>query len=313
MTSLLDLIRPEEFLVLLVLIVLLVFIGQQIARPDALTYQQARRLAATVIVLYCAGGIFAWEPSGIADLLLIVVRALFAAGFVFGASSILLAIVHRLVGDPVEAVVTKYTSWRAECRRRVALERERREAAARERRQRAEQARLAAERERERQRLAEEETVTEQERLARSADARSEVIRFYDEHAPLLAASHPSALFRTQLQTRFPDAVAPEDAWRAAQDLMAEMLPLIRQAREQERAEHEEQRQREEAQAEEERRRREPEERRQSIHRLTEWYEEEKASIEDRLAPGPERDVILHELYDRYDQLMKEALRELTP
>ena len=143
MTSLLDLIRPEEFLALLVLIVLLVFIGQQMARPNALTYQQARRVAATVIVLYCVLGIFAWEPSGVGDLFLILIRALFASGIVFGASGIILAVMHRLVGDPVEAVVSRFTAWRDDGRRRLAEEKARRDTAAREQREQAERTRQA--------------------------------------------------------------------------------------------------------------------------------------------------------------------------
>jgi hypothetical protein len=136
------------------------------------------------------------------------------------------------------------------------------------------------------------------------------VIGFYEVHAEPLAEALPPSLFRSQVETRFPESVTPEDAWQAAQDMIAEMLPLIAEAREKQRTE---QQKREEEAAAEERRQREPAERREAVHRLTEWYEQEKAAIEQRLPEGPERDVILHELHDRYDQLMKEALRELTP
>jgi len=68
---------------------------------------------------------------------------------------------------------------------------------------------------------------------------------FYEEHQGLIDAL-PPALFRTQLRNRFPEGGTPEEAWRAAQEMIAGMLPLIAQGRERQRAEREEQKQRDE-------------------------------------------------------------------
>lgn len=303
-------INLDETLTLLVLICLLVFTGWQMARPDTLAYRHACKSAAATLLLYGVLAVSAWGLSSAGDLLAIVVRAMLAAGIVFGLSSIILAAVYHTVGDPVQAVAGKFREWKAECERRVAQNEARREAAERARREREEQARLAPLLEEERRRQAEEAAQYRQHCDVRIDEARAEVIGFYDGHSELLAEALPPSLFRSQIETRFPESVTPEDAWQAAQDMLAEMLPLIAEAREKQRTEQQKQ---EEEAAEEERRQREPAQRREAIHRLTEWYEQEKVAIEQRLPEGPERDVILHELHDRYDQLMKEALRELTP
>lgn len=310
MYQILDWINPDDFVTLLVLICLLVFTGWQMAQPDLHAYRQARRVAGAALVLYIVLAVSAWGVPTASALLPIVVRAMLAAGIVFGLTSIVLAVVYRAVGDPMKAVAGKFREWKAECQQRSAQNQARREAAERERYERAELARRAPLLEEQRRRQAEETARNRQHREARVNEARAEVTAFYDGHAELLAEALPPSLFRSQIETRFPESVTPEDAWQAAQEMIAEMLPLIAEAREKQRTE---QQKRDEEAAKEERRQREPEERREAVHRLTEWYEEEKAAIEQRLPEGPERDVILHELHDRYDQLMKEALRELTP
>lgn len=313
MTDVLEWINLEDSLTLLVLIFLLIFIGGQMARPGSAVYGQARRLSAGTIVLYAALGIYAWGPSSAGDFVMILIRALFAGGVMFGTSLAILAAVHQAIGDPISAIVAKYRQWTEAGRRGAAEERSNREMAERQRRDREEAARRAPLLEQERQRKADEAARTERERHARTDEARAEVIRFYDAHADLLVEPLPPALLRSRLQNRFPASVAPEQAWQAAQEMIAEMLPLVAAAREQVRTEQEAARKHEEEAAEADRKRRKPDERREAIHRLTEWYEQEKKAIEERLPAGPERDIILHELYDRYDQLMKEGLRELTP
>jgi len=120
LNRILDWINLDEFLTLVVLICLLVFTARQMARPDSLVYRQARRLAGATIVLYAALGIHAWGLSSARDLLVILIRALLAAGVVFGTSTIILAVVHQVVGDPLTAIASKYRQWTAEYRRRSA-------------------------------------------------------------------------------------------------------------------------------------------------------------------------------------------------
>lgn len=245
MNELLDWINLDEFLTLVVLICLLVFTARQMARPNLLVYRQAGRLAGATVVLYAALGIHAWGVSSARDLLVILIRAILAAGVVFGIGTIMLAFVHHVVGDPLTAITSKYRQWTAEYRRQSAEEQARRQAAETERREREENARRAPILERERQRQTEETERAEREQHTRTDEARAELIGFYDGHAELLAESLPPSLFKSQLQTRLPETITPDQAWQAAQEMISEMLPLIAQARDCGRAEEEQAREHE--------------------------------------------------------------------
>ena len=245
MNALLDWINPEEFPTLVVLIGLLIFTARQMVRPDSLVYRQASRLAGATIVLYAALGIHAWGLSSARDLLVLLIRAILAAGVAFGISTLILAVVHHVVGDPMTAMASTYRQWTAEYHRRLAEEQARRQAAEAKRREREENARRAPILERERRRQADEAARVERERHARTDEARAEVIGFYDGHAELLAESLPSSLFKSQLQTRLPETITPDQAWQAVQEMIGEMLPLIAAARERVHADEEQAREQE--------------------------------------------------------------------
>lgn len=46
---------------------------------------------------------------------------------------------------------------------------------------------------------------------------------FYTDHADLLRGAYPALRFEAELRVRIPDAASPEDAWKAARDLIAEL------------------------------------------------------------------------------------------
>lgn len=60
----------------------------------------------------------------------------------------------------------------------------------------------------------------------------AEVEQFYAENRETLAAALPAALFRIQLQTRFPNSIHVDRAWLVAGEMLSEMLPLIEAGRE---------------------------------------------------------------------------------
>ncbi len=290
MAELLDIIRLEEIVEIGILIVLLAFIGGQFTKPTSQEFDKAKAIAGATLRLYAGAGIFAWGTHSISDVIVILLRASLAAGVMHGLALVLLT--------PASIV------WKR-LKRKPSL--------------RAPQPRPApppsppprVKSEDELQRELEEAERRRKEREAKVNDAKDEVIRFYDEH-PEIHDDYPPALFRTQITARFGEAT-PEQALAAAQDMISSMMSLITQARERRRAEEETDRQRQREAEAEEKKRQELEERRNSIERITDWYESEKAALEERLPDTLDRRNLLDALFDRYDQLLKEALREMRP
>jgi len=65
--------------------------------------------------------------------------------------------------------------------------------------------------------------------------------------------------------------------------------------------------------SEDERKRKESEERGTSFQKLAEWLLREQEIIKQSLPEGQDRDDALHQLFERYDQLMKETYAEMKP
>ena len=149
--------------------------------------------------------------------------------------------------------------------------------------------------------------------MNRIDDARNVAARFYDEHQQLLAESLPTALFQTQCQTRFPTGIGPEQAWSAAEQMIAEMLPQIAKARECKRADQDIERRLIEQAREEELRKKETEERRSAFLKLAEWYQHEQEIIRNSLPDELDQEDALRQLFKRYDQLMNETYSEMKP
>jgi hypothetical protein len=174
-----------------------------------------------------------------------------------------------------------------------------------------------------RRRQAEAETAAERQRLeaemirnqsdVQAIDAQYEVVRFYEENRWLLEDAMPPSLFRSHMHTRFPPHVNGAEAWSTASAMIGEMLPLIGAGRERRRTEEAEQKKRDEETAAAAKLERDLENSRHAVGRLAQWYEREKAKTEELLPEGPLRDVALMTLYDRFDQLLKEALQDSKP
>jgi hypothetical protein len=60
-----------------------------------------------------------------------------------------------------------------------------------------------------------------------SRKARSAVKHLYDKHAPSLHATCPPVLFNAELEARIPPKAPDEQAWKAARDMMDQLLRLL--------------------------------------------------------------------------------------
>ena len=287
MASFLDFIRLSEAPELIILAMLLAFIGGQMARPDSDTYRRARQITAAVFVLYTVTGIFAWGISGVTELLLIILRAALAATISFGLALVTLAPAEFLIGQAKRWMPARPTLPLHALKPAPPVPVAIRDFAAENR--------------------------AEKERMNRIDDARNVAARFYDEHQQLLAESLPTALFQTQCQTRFPTGIGPEQAWSAAEQMIAEMLPQIAKARECKRADQDIERRLIEQAREEELRKKETEERRSAFLKLAEWYQHEQETIRQSLPDELDREDAMRQLFQRYDQLMKDTYAEMKP
>lgn len=177
----------------------------------------------------------------------------------------------------------------------------------------AQERRLHAERDAEASRVAEASAKSASRSELAVIDARFEVIRFHETNRLFLEEALPASLFRSQLQTRFPSTLSGEQAWLTAREMITEMLPMVAAGRERRAAIEAERRKQTEEQAAAEKTQRDLENSRHAVGRLTQWYEREKARIVELMPECLERDVILQQLYERFDQLVKESIREMKP
>lgn len=313
MTEMLDLVRLEEFLPLVVLCLILLFIADKVTRPDAGVLTTSRRLTAVTFVVYLAAGTSNWRPSNATELLIVVLKACMAAGIVFAIAILVLGVVATTIVDPFGRIKGWFRRMYVDAEDRMKQRKAEQARFERQRREQLDERRRRSEMERERQHNADEAARRERERHSRTDEARAEVIRFYDLHAADLTESLPPPLFRSKLQTSFPEEVTPQRAWQEAQILIDEMLPMLVSAAEKRRAVDEEKRKEEERLNEARHAEQAAADRRHAVSRLTDWYEAERAAIEARLPEGQQRVIVLQELYDRYDQLVKEALQEIRP
>ena len=298
----LEWINLNELPELIVLIGLLWLIGQEMTQPTEFSNRWVRRIGVATLLVYVVGAIQTRPPYHVADLLAILVRALLAAGMVGGLASILVPLFHPLFQKTFIVMDNRRLGLFARARQWLTQRRAAWEAERRRRRSALEAARQARKAEATRRQAAVEAARTERRRRVSTDKARMTVIDFFTAHESLLTEKLPRALFRAQLQTRFPSGIAAQQAWLATQEMITDMLPLVGEARQ------ERQRKGEEQEA-----KRAQEKRPMTVPELTAWYEKTTREIEEHLPAGSEREDILNEVWDRYDELVKKTLRELQP
>lgn len=286
MTPILDLVQGD-ICSTLVLVLLLVLVGAAMVGSKPVLHQWGKRLAAAAGVGWVLYGASVDRPTSAADWTGLVLQSLLASGLMLGTAWVVLCVLGFLSAYTAAPLLRQVRGSVQAGRRRAAQALDQTARAeqeeARRRRERAEQERQAAEREGSRE-LAER---AERDRTAKCQDARAEVLRFYEDHAQLIHDAFPAGLFRAQLQTRFPDDITPEQAWQAAGDLIAGMLPLIAQGRERQR--------------EQEQQRRQQAERARSLERQIRALEEGLAQLTGSAAADP--DVVADEVRETRRQI----------
>jgi len=272
----------EDFPPLVVLIGLLIFIGGQMTRPTPETSRITRRVGYLTWVLYAVTAAYSWGVSGPTDFVGVVLRASLATGLVYGATLIAMPAIDAVSALMKAKPMPISQPWTPPPPPTVE------------------------------QKVVPKPEKSDHERKSQVDEARNEVMAFYDKHAEIHEA-YPLELLRSQLAARFVDELKVDQAWAAAQNLIADMLSKVAEVRSEQRVEQEKARTDEERAKEQQRKDNEPEEKRHAVHKLTDWYQAEKEAIEQRLPVGPDREDILRELFIRYDRLMKEALQEIRP
>lgn len=198
MIHLLDVIRLEETIEILLLVILLIFIGGQMTQRESEVFRKARRFSAAVFLLYAVIGVFVLSPSGMTEILIIVLRASLAAGLGFGLALILFAPVAYLI-EQARTFISKRTPKPLAIPNPPPLP--------------PIQYMIPVVDERERQQQLEEQKLAEAQRL--SAEQRREEARLrsdllYERHARQLAASFPRERFVQFVERYMGERTAPD-------------------------------------------------------------------------------------------------------
>ena len=288
MNDFLEWFRLEEMFQILALATLLIFIGEQLVRPDSETYRRARYFTSAVFLLYTGMGAYTFGPSSITELLIINIRALLACGLAYGLALVSFGpaafIIRRVKAVTLNKTKPAVVEPPTPTLQPVPMPRD-----------------FAAEEREEKQRM---DTIN---------DAKALASEFYDEHADALRESLPVALFKTHMHTKFPDNIAAELAWQAAQQMIADMIPLIAKRREQDRAVQEELRSHEKQARDEAMKLDEAVKKTLTMERLIAWRTAEEERLKANLPPGPELKVHLINLAERFSDLMRTAIDEAQP
>lgn len=193
--------------------------------------------AALILLIFVGGVCEGYDTAGMA------VISVSLGLLTVGSARIILQAVAFAYEHSVGRLITSMRSAAAQREQAARDRQQKREDEARERREQARREREAPALERARRQAEEAAEAAEREKNQKTQDARDEVVRFYDEH-PEIHEALPPALFKSQMQTRFPEGIEPATAWKAAEEMVSGMLPQVAQGRERQRAKQQEQKER---------------------------------------------------------------------
>ena len=242
MIRLLNLIQTDEFFPLLLLIGLLRMVGIQMAESFPKVRAYARRISGAVFIAYGILASITFTPDGAWDCVLIAVRALLAAGVMLGFSLIAFSAIEMIYQNTAIPYFAERRERIDDERRRVRATEDQRNAEESDRLKAEWQGRLSA---------AQQASEIKQTEAALKADlawqavtdaARDEVVKFYEEFESLLRDSIPRALFRSRIEIGFPKSKKAVEPWKTAQEMIAEMLPCIHEAKQRRRVDEQERR-----------------------------------------------------------------------
>ena len=264
MLDFLDFFRLEEFFEFVALICLLAWVGGQITGSNSKLIRGSLRAGSIVFFVYVGLALYQWGIDGPSQGIVILLRALLAAGVTFGLSLVValpIAFIAR-IAKPVFA-------WRPR-KRLIRMVKPVRMSPPPVRDIRAEMQ-------------------MERDRREKVEGAKTLLNQFYDEHSTLLEESMPRALLTSQMQIRFFEGMSSDLAWQVVCQSVAEMLPHIKKGRHRRKAQSEsELAQAKEAQATAQKEH-EALASKDRMQRITQWYIAEKKRIEESIEDEDDR------------------------
>lgn len=288
MLDFLDFFRLEEIFEFVALICLLAWVGGQITGSNSKLIRGSLRAGSIVFFVYVGLALYQWGIDGPSQGIVILLRALLAAGVTFGLSLVValpIAFIAR-IAKPVFA-------WRPR-KRPIRMAKLVRVSPPPVRDIRAEMQ-------------------MERDRKEKVEGAKTLVNQFYDEHSSLLEESMPRALFTSQMQIRFFNGMSADAAWQVVCQSVAEMLPHIKKGRQRKKTQSES----ELAQAKEAQVTAQKEEEalasKDRMQRITQWYVGEKKRIEESIEDEDDRVNLLNELRDHHEFLLKQTIKDFKP
>ena len=288
MLDFLDFFRLEEFFEFVALICLLAWVGGQITGSNSKLIRGSLRAGSIVFFVYVGLALYQWGIDGPSQGIVILLRALLAAGVTFG-----LSLVVALPIASIARIAKPVFAWRPR-KRPIRMVKSVRMSPPPIRDIRAEMQ-------------------MERDRKEKVEGAKTLVNQFYDEHSSLLEESMPRALFTSQMQIRFFNGMSADAAWQVVCQSVAEMLPHIKKGRQRRKTQSES----ELAQAKEAQINAQKENEvlasKDRMQRITQWYIAEKKRIEESIEDEDDRVNLLEELRDHYEFLLKQTIKDFKP
>lgn len=284
----LEFVRLEEAIEVLVLIIMATFIGTQFTSPQSPEGRRAKHLAGATFLIYAGAGINTFGVTSATDLIVIILRASLAAGVVYGFALIVLTPVSLVWKHLKPKSVPRVEKPKPQpvlvpSRKRSAVE-------------------IARE--------AENEARQRKEREDKVNKSRDRVAAFFNQHLEI-HGDYPPELLETRLEARF-GSVSDKEALAAAEELIGGMKPYIDQARERDRVLKEEEKAKEKEASEQAKELEQIEKRKNAMERLMEWRTTEEQRLRAGLS-GPDLEFQLINLARRFDELAKAAIDEAQP
>jgi hypothetical protein len=288
MLDFLDFFRLEELFEFFALICLLAWIGGQITGSNSKLVRGSLRAGSIVFFVYVVLALYQWGIDGPSQAIVILLRALLAAGVTYGVS--------LLVALPIAFLVrlAKPVFTRRPRQQPIRI---------------VEPVRMSPPPVRD----IKAELQMERDRNEKVEGAKTLLNQFYDEHYPLLEESMPRALFTSQMQIRFFDGMSSDAAWQVVCQSVTEMLPHIEKGRERKQTQTES----EMAQAKEAQSNARMESQalasKDRMQRITQWYVTEKQRLQEAIEDPDDLISLLNELREHHDKLMKETIKDFQP
>jgi hypothetical protein len=265
-----------------VLVLVLMFVGNKTSQAREGTRRLCWGIAAIVLVVYVAHGLFVRRMAATDQLTELTFRALLAAGFVLGVLWILSPLCEGLHRN----TIGRLESWLSATRKKMAARKAQREQERLRQRQQEAFEREAPERERASRRAAKQaEEAAKAQRTRENARAACELL--YNAHAPELATRFPRQDLDDFLCKQMGDDRIPEYVEERGQQLLEIIRKHVEKA--------------------------DPPKKIVTLADLARWYLEQKDQIDRVALSEDDKKLLLSQLEERYVRLQEKYLRTVEP